>query len=252
MDSVTKHLASPVRDTGDWSPCPCWSRTESQSGWEGGRHLCLPAGPLPGLPAPGAAPACRPGPSTLTARGGAGVQAAWALCSPTWSRILVLRDAQTRSGPAGRKPLPPCGANLPGAFRPRLLLRAPRQWGFAPCDSEAEALWPEKQGTHSNVSVQVTWHDGVDLEPERSSCHSGLSSASSLNLKACLSPNPEGSWPLSPCSLLLECLLSSFTSVPLFHVFISFSSALRLNNFLENYFYSGKFCFFFSNLRDLF
>lgn len=67
------------------------------------------------------------------------------------------------------------------------------------------------------------------------------------NLKACFSPNPEGSWPLSPYSLLLEFLLSSFTSVTLSHVFISFSSALHLNNFLKNCFYSGKFCFFFQS-----
>lgn len=38
----------------------------------------------------------------------------------------------------------------------------------------------EKQGAHSNVSVRAAWHDGVDLAPERSSCRSGPSSASSL------------------------------------------------------------------------
>lgn len=39
------------------------------------------------------------------------------LCSPTWSRILVLKDVQTRSGPAGRKPLLPVWDRPPGALR---------------------------------------------------------------------------------------------------------------------------------------
>lgn len=40
------------------------------------------------------------------------------LCSPTWSRKLVLKDAQTRSGLAGRKPPLPVWDQPSGALRP--------------------------------------------------------------------------------------------------------------------------------------
>lgn len=149
MDSRPQHPASPVRETlGTGVPAPAGAaQTRSRDGDEDA--VCFF---LPGLPAPGAAPACRGRGLARTAGGGGGVQAAWALLP----HMVPQTCAQGRADPvrAGRTEAP--AARVGPAFRSapaRRLLRAPRPCGFAPSDTEAEDSWPRNRRALECVRV---------------------------------------------------------------------------------------------------
>lgn len=167
MDSGTKHLASPVRETlGTGVPAPAGAaQTRSLDGDEDAVCALLPGLCPDSLPRERPLPPerPRPGPSMHTAGGGGGVQAAWALLT----HMVPHPCAQGRADPvrAGRTEAPAARVGPTSrSSQVQRLLRAPRRCGFAPSDTEAEDSWPRNRahtrmcpcGPHGMMAS--TWH----------------------------------------------------------------------------------------------